>query len=105
VFLGSLLTRVQELEQESASRKSDADEGRRAVAESRKLMAHLEAAEDARHAAERVAEKERFARISPEEARDELIAAVPGASKQQTRIARLFAGHDVCVSLTQSCQR
>jgi hypothetical protein len=65
------------------------------VCSAEKATEKLKSAEDARSAAERIAEKERFARINAEEERDELLASLRAASQEKSRLDRVIEQHGV----------
>jgi hypothetical protein len=100
--MSSLMTSVQQLataleEAERENRKAQplAAEAERAIAAATKAEEKLKAAEDARNAAQRAASEERFARISAEEARDELLVDLRQANESKSRLEHLLEKHDV----------
>ena len=93
--LSELVARADELERENRALLAKRPEAERAIAAAEKANEKLKAAEDARSAAERIAEKGRFARISAEEARDELLVDLRQANESKSRIEHLLEKHDV----------
>jgi hypothetical protein len=93
--LSELVARADELERENRALLAKGPEAERAIAAAEKANEKLKAAEDARSAAKRIAEKERFARISAEEARDELLVDLRQANESKSRIEHLLEKHDV----------
>jgi tellurite resistance protein len=91
--MSEIVQRNSDLEKKIRRLQGTAAEGERATEESARLRSKLASAESALNAASRVAEKERFARISAEESRDELIAALRDANTQQSRLERLLDAH------------
>jgi GTP1/Obg family GTP-binding protein len=100
--MSNLLTSVQQLatalekaERENRKAQPLAAEAERAIAAAEKAEEKLQAAESARNAAERIAERERFDRISAEDERDELLASLRAASQQKSRLDRVIDQHGV----------
>jgi hypothetical protein len=91
--MSELVLRNAQLEKENAKLRGLTSEMDRAAEARDKATEKLAASEKARKAAERVAERERFARISAEESKDELLAALQHANRQQSRLERLLETH------------
>ena len=89
-----LLVQVDELTSENKRLQGLVTQSERAIPERDKAVARAKAAEDARAAAERVAQKELSARKSAEAEIEELISAVRAASDEQSRLDRLVEKFD-----------
>jgi hypothetical protein len=81
--------RLSELEKEVSGLRGFRAEAERAMRELDSARTKLYAAEQARAAAERVAEKERYARIGAEGEVEELKARIVTAQEEPSRLARL----------------
>jgi hypothetical protein len=84
-----LRLRHDELENENAALRAVAREGERATKEREGAFVKLRAAEDARAAAERVAEKEHYARLGAEEEVERLKGRIVALQEQPSRLAQL----------------
>ena len=92
--LSELAFKADEFARENARLRADAEAGRQAVGEARKLREQLAAAQAAQREAERRAQVADGARAEAEAKHEELLAAARAANAEQSRLERVLEQHD-----------